>query len=266
MRKSSEEADGTRVSRRLLRYIFPHAAPLFVALLAMLVSAWCEFGYVSVFSDTTDALKLIDSVGFDEPLEVRYFAKEGYFDGVPYVIHNAGEALKLVFFVLGMMLMLVTLKASLSYLQTYLIARIRYKVVIRLRREVFHRVASARLGQIQGQRTGDLLSRFIDDASVIQNAISATGGMLHASVTVLVFLVVMLITSWQLTLLTLLVSPSLGYLLSRLQKPGSTEQRTACRRPWPGAAGTLPQPRVPIKRTLQRRDNIIAPRGSQLRG
>ena len=209
---------------RLLKYIIPHTSSIFLALLCAVVIAVCEFGYVCILKDTVDAL--IDTVGLlkqteneaENSITVSYFKFKEYFTGLKYTIKTESDALRLVFILIAGIFILVVVKGIFSYGNVYLMSRVGYKVVIHLRKEMYNKIILSPWGLLNQQTTGDLMARIIDDGRNLQSCIISTNSMIRSAITLIFFLTIMFIKSWKLTLLIMLVFPSLGYLISKFGK------------------------------------------------
>jgi len=216
---------------RLLKYITPYTGSILLALICAVIIASCEMAYVNILADTVDAL--VDTVNVlkqsefrsnelrstdkmsENPITVHYFRVKGYFEGLEYIIRNKSDALRLVFMVVAGIFILVFIKGGFFYGNTYLMSRVGYKLAILFRKQMYNKIILAPLGLLNRQLTGDLMARVIDDVRTFQNCIGSTTNMLRDAIILVIFLTVMLIVSWKLTLLAILVFPPLGYLINR---------------------------------------------------
>ncbi|MFQ6040828.1 MAG: ABC transporter ATP-binding protein, partial [Candidatus Poribacteria bacterium] len=132
-----------------------------------------------------------------------------------YTIKDKGDALRLVFMVVSGIFILVFIKGGFFYGNTYLMSRVGYKLAIQFRKQMYNKIILAPLDLLNRQLTGDLMARVIDDVRTFQNCIGSTTNMLRDAIILVVFLMMMLIISWKLTLLTVFVFPSLAYLINR---------------------------------------------------
>jgi subfamily B ATP-binding cassette protein MsbA len=110
---------------------------------------------------------------------------------------------------------LVFIKGGFFYGNTYLMSRVGYKLAIQFRKEMYNKIILAPMDWLNRQLTGDLMARVIDDVRTFQNCIGSTTNMLRDAIILVIFLIVMLIVSWKLTLLAIFVFPSLGYLINK---------------------------------------------------
>ena len=203
---------------RFARYHTPYTGSILLAMACALVVAVCDLGAIQIFADTINALKVVDSNAFDEPISIRYFQfqREGMltFDGFEISLANAGDALKVFLWLLGGVLVLVFIKGFFVYSNDYVMARVGHKLAFRLRNALYERTVSAPLGVLREERSGDLMTRITDDVRVWQTLVAAMANIIRATVLVPLFLSVMLIKSFKLTLFVLLVLPLLAYLIA----------------------------------------------------
>ena len=216
---------------RFLHYLKSYTFLILLATFCALAIAVGELGYVHILADTIDALKLIERHNFAQnPLTVHYFQLNAigidntlnvqksaisFFNGLTFSITTQKEALRLVGIVLGWILGLVLIKGVFAYLNDFLMRCVGLKLIVRLRNELYHKMVMAPLGTLHQYRLGDLLSRLTDDVRSLQTAIGSTAGVVRALIYVPVFVVVMLVRSFSLTIFALLVLPPLGYLINR---------------------------------------------------
>ena len=205
---------------RFARYHTPYTGSILLAMTCALVVAVCDLGAIQIFADTINALKVVDSNAFDEPISIRYFQfqREGMltFDGFEISLANAGDALKVFLWLLGGVLVLVFIKGFFVYSNDYVMARVGHKLAFRLRNALYERTVSAPLGVLREERSGDLMTRITDDVRVWQTLVAAMANIIRATVLVPLFLSVMLIKSFKLTLFVLLVLPLLAYLIAAI--------------------------------------------------
>lgn len=129
---------------------------------------------------------------------------------------DAGDALKAFLWLLGGLLILVFIKGFFVYGNDYVMARVGHKLSFRLRNALYECIVSAPLGVLREERTGDLMARVTDDVRVWQNLVAAMANIVRAAVLVSVFVSVMLITSFKLTLFVLLILPFLAYFITSI--------------------------------------------------
>ena len=203
---------------RFVRYHAPYTGSLLLAMAFALIVAVCELGAIQILADTINTLEIVGGNSFDEAVSIWYFQREGMFafEGLERSLTDAGDAFKAFLWLLSGLLILVFIKGFFVYGNDYVMARVGYKLSFRLRNALYERVVSAPLGVLREERTGDLMARITDDVRVWQNLVAAMANIVRAVVLVSVFVPVMLITSFKLTLSVLLILPFLAYFITSI--------------------------------------------------
>eukprot|EP00850_Spirogloea_muscicola_P002434 SM000009S23563 [mRNA] locus=s9:776272:781348:- [translate_table: standard] len=175
---------------RILQLSKPERGMLFFATLALIVSAVANIALPQF------AGKVIDAVtDFKDTDEGR------------------AEAQKKVYATLWEIVAAVIIGAIATMFRAYLFTAASEKVVARLRRNLFSQVTVQEIAFFDVTRTGELLNRLAEDTQVIKNAATVNLSEAMRSVaTALLGLGYMFFTSWELTLMTMVVIPvvSLG--------------------------------------------------------
>lgn len=215
-----------KVSTRLLKYILPYSGSILLAIIFSLLIALCEMGYVSMLSETIDTIKVIDNKGL--PTEVTFFknfsidratrfvnqASENAESGWRIYLSDSNDAIKFVTYVALLILAVFILKGILSFGSTYVMSRVGQKLILNLRRELYDRLVHFPLGFYTEKRAGDIMSRGTNDMSMLQSSVNSLADAVQACATLLVFVVMMFVVSWQLTLLTAVVFPPAIYVIN----------------------------------------------------
>ena len=203
---------------RFVRYHAPYTGSLLLAMAFALVVAVCDLGAIQILADTINTLEIVGGNPFEETVSIRYFQREGLFafDGFEMSLIDAGDALKAFLWLLGGLLILVFIKGFFVFGNDYVMARVGHKLSFQLRNALYERIVSAPLGILREERTGDLMARITDDVRVWHNLVAAMANIVRAVVLVGVFISVMLITSFKLTLFVLLILPFLAYFITSI--------------------------------------------------
>ena len=203
---------------RFVQYHTRYTGSLLLAMAFALVVAVCDLGAIQILADTINTLEIVGGNAFDEAVSIRYFQREGMlaFEGFEISLTDAGDALKAFLWLLGGLLTLVFIKGFFVYGNDYVMARVGHKLAFRLRNTLYERIISAPLGVLREERSGDLMARITDDVRVWQNLVAAMANIIRAVVLVCVFISVMLITSFKLTLFVLLIFPFLAYFITSI--------------------------------------------------
>ncbi len=95
-----------------------------------------------------------------------------------------------------------------GYLQSNLMTYIEQALIRDLRNDVYRHLHQLPLGYFTNERTGNLISRIMNDIQVINSGISATFyTMIREPLLIVAYLTITLIISWQLTLISFVVFP-----------------------------------------------------------
>ena len=129
-------------------------------------------------------------------------------------LHGAGYVLLL----LGLFLVAMTgLKCGTAWLANYYMVPIRTGVLRDLRQQLYDKVLSLPMGYFTEARRGDVISRMTNDVNEVEASImSALDILFKDPIMILVYLVTLLIISWQLTLFVLLLMPVAVVLIGRI--------------------------------------------------
>nr|WP_280954583.1 ABC transporter transmembrane domain-containing protein [Shewanella sp. WXL01] len=121
-----------------------------------------------------------------------------------FVSTNTERLNQIIFFILS----ITFISASAVFCRFYLVTWLGERVSADIRKTVYQHLLMLSPGYFAQQRTGEVISRFTADTTLLQSVVSSSLSMaLRASVTVLGGMVMMLITSVKLTLLVLLAVP-----------------------------------------------------------
>jgi subfamily B ATP-binding cassette protein MsbA len=105
-----------------------------------------------------------------------------------------------------------------SYGQNVLLSEVAQRVGMKIRGDVYQHLQQMSLAYFHRRRTGALMSTLTSDVTRLQNAAMMIKDIVANPITVVVYLILLLNTSWKLTLFTLLVVPLMAaaiHLLSR---------------------------------------------------
>ena len=130
------------------------------------------------------------------------------------VLHGAGYVL----FLLGIFLVLMTgLKCLTAWLANYYMVPIRTGVLRDLRQQLYNKVLTLPMGYFTEARRGDVISRMTNDVGEVEASImSALDILFKDPIMIFVYLITLLVISWQLTLFVLLLMPVAVFLIGRI--------------------------------------------------
>ena len=135
---------------------------------------------------------------------------------VTMLIQDKGAAMTLFFLCLWLSIMTL-LKTACYFGSSAIMIPIRTSVVRDMRRELYNKILTLPLGFFSQERKGDIIARMSGDINEVENSIMSTLDMLLKNPILIIFYMgTLIITSWQLTLFTIVVSPALIWLMSAL--------------------------------------------------
>jgi subfamily B ATP-binding cassette protein MsbA len=95
-----------------------------------------------------------------------------------------------------------------GYLQSILTQYVEKTLITNLRRSMYHKFNSLSLKYFTEKRSGDVISRFINDVNLIQNTVYVTfTDLIRSPLLIIVFLTMALYISWKLTLISIVIIP-----------------------------------------------------------
>ena len=137
---------------------------------------------------------------------------------VSNMIGTYGSTTALLF--LGLFLAFMTLlKTSCYFASSAVMIPLRTGVVRDIRILVYSKVMHLPLGFFSEERKGDIIARMSGDVGEVENSITSSLDMLIKNpILILLYFTTLLITSWQLTLFTIIVLPGMGWLMGKVGK------------------------------------------------
>ena len=117
--------------------------------------------------------------------------------------------------IIGLFLVFMTaLKTGAYFLSSATIVPIRTGVVRDIRNQLYQKITSLSLGFFSEERKGDIIARMSGDVQEIESSIMSSLDMLFKNpILIVVYFAVLLITSWQLTLFTIIFVPIFGWFM-----------------------------------------------------
>jgi len=112
---------------------------------------------------------------------------------------------------------LVIVKGTFSYLQTYLTSFLGYKIVVDMRNQIFQHLQRLSLSFYKRRRTGEIMSRLINDTNVVQNVLVESIMRLILNIFLVIgVLIFIFYIDWSLSLFILIILPLLVLILGKL--------------------------------------------------
>lgn len=154
-------------------------------------------------------------------------AMNNFYYYVSRMIMEFGSSLTLLF--LGLFLAFMTLlKTSCYFAASAVIIPLRTGVVRDIRIEVYRKVMGLPLGFFSDERKGDIMARMTGDVSEIETSITSSLDMLLKNpILIIIYFATLLMTSWQLTLFTIIVLPGMGWIMGKVGRKLKRQSLTA---------------------------------------
>lgn len=122
-------------------------------------------------------------------------------------------------FVCAVIVIFVFIGNFFRYLSQRIMENLRVHTLLNLRKTVFNNVMNLHLGYFNNERKGDILTKVASDVQVVQFSVTSTLQVVFKEPFQLIaFLVSLFIISVKLTLISLLVIPISGFVISRIVK------------------------------------------------
>lgn len=150
--------------------------------------------------------------------DLKDVAINNFYYYVTQLIEVHGPIMTLLF--MGLFLALMTmLKTSCYFGSSAVMIPLRTGVVRDIRIMVYSKVMHLPLGFFSQERKGDIIARMSGDVGEIENSITSSLDMLLKNpILILFYFTTLIITSWQLTLFTIVVLPGMGWLMGKVGK------------------------------------------------
>lgn len=107
----------------------------------------------------------------------------------------------------------VLIKVTFVYLREYMMNSAAQKVLLYLRNEIFEKILKLPMAFFDKERTGNLMSRITSDVGNVEIALNSGILTTQNFIYTVIFTIALFITSWKLTLLTIILFPILGVVL-----------------------------------------------------
>ncbi|MGI6047330.1 MAG: ABC transporter ATP-binding protein [Petrimonas sp.] len=134
------------------------------------------------------------------------------------LIETHGSSTTLMF--LAITLVIMTLfKTGTAYFGSYFTIPIRTGVVKDIRNRINDKILALPIGFFSEERKGDILARISGDVNEVENSVMSSLDMLFKNpILILIYLITMIVLSWQLTLFVFVVLPIMGYVMGTVGK------------------------------------------------
>lgn len=208
--------------RVLIRYVSPYKGYLFGSLAFNLLSAM-----LNVFSFMSLLPMLQMLFGLDQK-SYSFIAWNAADTSMKDILVNnlyfyTGELIKqygasYTLLLIGMFLIVTTfMKTGCYFASAGIMVPMRTGIVRDIRISVYHKIISLPLSFFSDERKGDIIARMSGDVNEIENSVTGSLEMLIKNPILLIcYFSVLIYTSWQLTLFTIIVLPLMGWAMGKI--------------------------------------------------
>ena len=215
---------------RLLSYLKPYAAKLSITVVAIIVyaifsslSIWMVgplFNLIFYPQNMTEQVVTnpISSLPLESESNFAFDLKSKINSYVNSYIITDTRLGTLYRICIGILIVFF-IKNMAYYLNLYMTSLIEQSVVRDIRNELFESIANLSLDYFNKSRVGTLISRLTNDVEIVNVAIAATFlNLIKDPLLLFIYLFIALVISWKLTIISLLVSLSMVFILYRIGK------------------------------------------------
>ena len=135
---------------------------------------------------------------------------------IEQTIQSVGPSTTLMY--LGLFLIVMTgFKVGTAFLASFYMIPIRTGVVRDIRNGLYNKILSLPLGFFSEERKGDIISRMTGDVGELEASVMSSLDMIFKNpLMIVIYLAVMFVMSWELTLFVLLLLPFSGWMIGRI--------------------------------------------------
>lgn len=208
----------------------------FIAVLRRFVPPYKKYLMLNIFFNILAAILTLFSFALIIPiLEMLFKIKEATYEFMPLgsgpfkdvavnnfyyytqeSISTYGAASTLALLAL-LLVVMTALKTGATYLSSYFIIPLRSGIVRDIRNYMYRKITALPIGFFTVERKGDVMARMSGDVAELENSVMASLDMLFKDpVMIVVFLAMMLMISWQLTLFVFILLPVAGLVMGRV--------------------------------------------------
>lgn len=208
----------------LRRFVPPYRKFLILSLVFTLLSAILNvFSFMVIIPILQILFKINDASGvefIDWAMMDSGNIKDILLNNATWYLNSYTEeyGASMVLMFLGIFLIIMTLlKTGCYFGSSAAIIPMRTGIVRDMRTQLYNKVTSLPIGFFSKQRKGDIMARMIGDVGEVENSIVTSLDMLIKNpIFIIIYIVTLFSISWELTLFTLCVVPTLGWVMGAI--------------------------------------------------
>ena len=208
----------------LRRFVPPYRKFLILSLVFTLLSAILNvFSFMVIIPILQILFKINDASGvefIDWAMMDSGNIKDILLNNATWYLNSYTEeyGASMVLMFLGIFLIIMTLlKTGCYFGSSAAIIPMRTGIVRDMRTQLYNKVTSLPIGFFSKQRKGDIMARMIGDVGEVENSIVTSLDMLIKNpIFIIIYIVTLFSISWELTIFTLCVVPTLGWVMGAI--------------------------------------------------
>ncbi|MDR0332059.1 MAG: ABC transporter ATP-binding protein/permease [Dysgonamonadaceae bacterium] len=199
------------------KYVFLTFLFNILTALLTIVSFFAIVPILNILFKTNEA-KEYTFIPWDADMQFKDILMNNGYAYISHLIEIYDGATVLIF--LGIWLIITAaLKVGTAYLGACFTIPMRTGVVRDIRNQINDKILALPIGFFSEERKGDIMARISGDVNEVENSIMSSLDMLFKNpVLILIYLVAMLLMSWQLTIFVLILLPIMGYVMGTIGK------------------------------------------------
>ena len=146
----------------------------------------------------------------------------GYFsDQLENLIHQFdGNKMPALAFAIAVIITINITGNVFKWLANYYLVFLRTKIIENIRKETFNKILKLQIAYFEGERKGDIMTKFTSDLNNVENsAVITLESLFRDPLTIVAFVVLMILTSFKLTVFILVLLPVSALVITSLSKP-----------------------------------------------
>ena len=219
---------------RLLGYLRPYARTLALSILCAI--AFSLFSGLAIYLTIPLLETLFHSTGQPSQVSAPSVAIPGVSDWISGIRESVaahfrsliltGDVQSSLVRICVIIVLAFFLKNLFGYLQSNLMTSVEQGLIRDVRDQLYRHLHALPLAYFKNERTGNLISRIMNDVNVVNSGISASFyTLIREPLLVVVYLALSLMLSWKLTLIAFVVFPLVLAIIARIGKRVRTESR-----------------------------------------
>lgn len=210
-----------KIYLRILEYTGNARAQFLKFLFFSIIGALFNATYLGLLQPLIDLL-FLQKIDVATPVEPKFSMSVGFFrDWFQYQFYHSLQtkgAASTLLLVCSLIVLFVLLANTMRYLERLIASKVKVDVVKNLRIHLFDSVTKLHIGYFSDQRKGDLISRFTNDVSEVENTVLNLFRAVREPITLIVFITMLFVISVKLTFITLVILPITGAIIASIIK------------------------------------------------